>query len=116
MNKSSLPQSSEQGGCVAFILRTLWLMLGNVGLAMLAILIILNRLPLFSACDLLFWGLVGLLIIIRYIDIAYFHGADSYGDPANMRHWRRYLALLLVISLAIWSFAHGLVYYFSTKQ
>ena len=112
MKESPSSQSSEKSGGIAFILRTLWLMIGNVGLAVIAIYIVQNRSPLFSLFDFLFWGLVILLIIIRYIDIAYFHGGDSYGDPATMQHWRRYMVLLLAISLAMWLLAHGAVYYF----
>jgi hypothetical protein len=112
MKESPSSQSPEQVGCIGFALRSLWLMVGNVGLAVVAIFIILNHPPLFSLYDLLFWAIAVLLVIVRYIDIAYFHGGDSYGDPATMKHWRRYAALLLVISLAMWSIAHGVVYYF----
>lgn len=112
MNEPKSSQSPEQSGGIAFLLRTLWLMLGNVGLAVIAIVIIMNHPPLFSLYDLLFWAVVVMLIIVRYIDIAYFHGGDSYGDPATMRHWRKYAVLLPAISLVMWAIAHGLAYYF----
>jgi len=113
MKESPSSQSSQQGGCIGIILRTLWLIAGNVGLAVLVLFIVLDRHPLFALHDFLFWGIVILLIIIRYVDIAYFHGSDSYGDPATIQHWRRYTALLLAISLAGWALAHGISYYYA---
>ena len=72
MNETKSSQSPEQVGCMGFILRTLWLMVGNMGLGIIAIFIIMNHPPLFSLYDLLFWAVVVLLIIVRYVDIAYF--------------------------------------------
>ena len=113
MKESPSSQSPEQVGCMGFILRSLWLMVGNVGLAVVALFIILNHPPIFSLYDLLFWAIVVLLIIVRYIDIAYFHGGDQYGDPATMKHWRKYAVLLPAISLVMWSLSHGIGYYFA---
>ena len=115
MNETKSSQSPEQVGCMGFILRTLWLMLGNMGLAVIAIFIIMNHLPLFSLYDLLFWVVVVLLIIVRYVDIAYLHGGDQYGDPATMKHWRKYAVLLPAISLVMWAIAHGVAFYFSKQ-
>ncbi len=116
MNQPSSSRPAQKSGCIALILRTFWLMAGNVVLGIIVIHIIMNRMPPFSIYDLVFGGMVILMIAVRYVDIAYFDGADSYGDPATIQHWRRYAVWLVVISLVVWSFAHGLVYYFAGRQ
>jgi hypothetical protein len=84
---------------------------GNFGLLALAILIIQKRILPYHLTDLLFWLIVILLVIARYVDIAYFEGGTSYGEKATMKHWRRYVVGLVLISLTAWAGAHGIAYF-----
>ena len=110
MNESSKVNDSGQTGFIGLALRLLWMGFGNLALMVLAILIWQDKIPFFSVHDLLVGLVVVLLIVCRYIDISYFHGGTSYGEPATMKHWRRYVVWLVLISLAMWAAAHGLAY------
>jgi hypothetical protein len=102
--------SSEGTGLGGLFLRLFWMGGGNFGLLALAILITQKRILPYRLTDLLFWVIVILLIVARYVDIAYFEGATSYGEPATMKHWRRYAIGLGLISLVVWAVAHGIDY------
>ena len=102
--------SSDGTGLGGLFLRLFWMGGGNFGLLALAILIIQKRILPYRLTDLLFWAIVILLIVARYVDIAYFEGGTSYGEPATMKHWRRYTIWLGLISLAAWAAAHGIAY------
>lgn len=114
MNASSHSSHSTQPeytGCLPVIVRLFWIGFGNFGLFALALFIGKSKHGLFSLYDLLFGSLVVLCILVRYLDIAYFHGDTANGKPATMRDWRRYVVLLVLASLVIWITAHSLTYF-----
>lgn len=94
----------ESSGCLPAIVRIMWLALGNAFIAILAGMIIQKG--VFSVFDILFWINVGLLVLIRFYDITRLKGLTAECKPATLRDWGRYSALLLLISTAIWIFAH----------
>jgi hypothetical protein len=111
MNEIPTINSSEKSGCTGIILRFFWMMIGNALLLVMALLIAQKK-SLFSLYDILFWVVVGLLILARYIDIVYFHGDDADGKPTTIKHWHRYIALLLLVSFAVWSISNGIAYFY----
>ena len=92
------------GGC---LLRVFWLMLGNVALLTSAYGIVEDSAAILGPADLLYWSVAALLLGARYADIRYFQGRTADGRPASMAHWRRYAAVLAVVSTAIWLAAHA---------
>ncbi len=104
--KQAVPQT-EQVGCLAVVVRVLWLVIGNAALFFLAIRIAQRR--AFSALDVAFWAVVLGLIVVRYIDITRLKGSTKDGEPASLRHWRRYVLSLLLVSGAAWALAHLVV-------
>jgi hypothetical protein len=95
-------------GC---LIRLCWMFIGNVALFFTAVYIWHSKSSVFSLLDIIFWGIVLFTIIIRHLDIRKFKGLTMKGDgPATMAHWRRYSAVLVLISLLIWGVAHGLAW------
>jgi hypothetical protein len=80
--------------------------LGNIVLAMAAL--STYRSAGWSIADLAFWFIVGLLIGARYIDIVRYQGTTADGEPATMAHFKRHVAILLVVAAALWAVARGL--------
>ena len=95
------------GGC---LLRLFWMMIGNVALAASAFGVAEDSALALGSADAIYWAVVGLLLAARYGDIRYFHGRTTDGSPATMAHWRRYAAVLVAVSTAIWLLAHTLAY------
>jgi len=112
MNASSHSSPPEYVGCLPVIVRLFWIGLGNFGLFALALMIGQSKQSLFSRYDVLFGSLVVLCILVRYLDIAYFHGDTADGTPATLQDWRRYVAMLVLASLALWVGAHSVAYFF----
>ena len=97
----SVPDSNPTG-C---LLRIFW-MGGGLILLLTAVVISGHKRVFFSIADLIFWGVVLLMIVARYIDVAYLAGETAMGNPATMQHWFRFVWLLLAFSLAVWAVAH----------
>jgi hypothetical protein len=98
----------EPMGFCAVVVRIFWLMGGNLVLFMLAIFIFEGRGSLWT--DIAFWGVVGALVLLRYIDITRLKGLTSDSQPATLKHWRLYVIKLLAGSGALWGLAHGIRY------
>ena len=95
-------------GCLT---RLLWLGVGNVVLGISAVFIAQKRGLVFSAADGVFWASVILMILVRRVDITILHGWTATGEPATMRHWRRYAVLLPVVGALVWAGAHAWAYF-----
>ena len=94
-------------GC---FLRVFWMIIGNAILLACAYGVLQHRSSLLSIADALYWAVVGSLLAARYVDIQYFLGTTSDGDPATMAHWRRYATVLGMISIGLWLGAHAIAY------
>ena len=77
---------------------------GNVALALVAVFI--ARAGSFSRLDVLFWAFVGALVVARYVDVTRLDGLTADGQPASLRHWRRYSGALVAIAAGVWALAH----------
>ena len=104
-NKNEIPPA-RQTGCLAGIVRIIWLVVGNAALLLLTILITERR--SLSGLDIAFWAIVVALILLRYIDITRLNGLTANGEPASLQDWRRYVLLLLLIAGGVWVLAHGI--------
>ena len=92
------------GGC---LIRMYWMILGNAVLALSLLAILRNTEGLFSAADIVFWCGVAALLAVRSLDVLKLHGLTASGHPATPGHLKRYIALLLAASLALWGLAHA---------
>ena len=101
-----LSGETSASGC---LIRLCWMIFGNMALFFGAIYIWHNKSSFFSLVDVVFWSIVLLLIVIRYLDIRKLKGLTMKGDePATMAHWWRYAGVLILVSLLLWGAAHGL--------
>jgi hypothetical protein len=96
--------SSEQTGCLAALVRLAWLIGGGAALAILTLFI--ARTGRLSGLDLVFWVVVILMAVVRFVDITRFGGLTSDGEPATARTWRRYVLRLVLIAGGLWALAH----------
>ena len=93
----------QPAGC---ILRLIWMVVGFAALAVTAYLIIQHK--AFTLFDALFWAIVLVCVVSRFLDVAYLNGETCDGKPALMTHWRRYSLFLLGLALPLWGLAHGI--------
>lgn len=98
------PVKPTAGGC---LLRLTWFFLGNLVLLFSFIGMLQHRGSFLSAWDAVFWAGVAVLIPVRYLDIARFHGETVSGQPATLAHWRRYAILLPLAAALAWAAAHA---------
>ena len=93
---------------LGLFLRLYWIMLGNGVLVVTAALPVayprLPAAPLLGAYALV----VVSLIAARYFDVRFCGGQTVDGTPADLGHWKRYVAILLPIALLLpglaWAF------------
>ena len=111
-NRNEEVAPAEQMGCLAGVVRIIWFMVGNAALLLLAVLITEQK--AFSRLDVAFWMTVAALILLRYIDITRLNGLTADGEPASLKHWRRYVLLLLLIAGCLWVLAHGVSRFFAS--
>jgi hypothetical protein len=95
--------------------RLFWMVVGNAVLAFSAVFILENKSGFFHAADVVFWCAAGVLIVVRYLDIRFCNGLTAVGTPASMRHWVRYVVVLLVVSTVVWILAHAANYLFVAR-
>jgi len=91
-------------GC---LVRLFWIAAGNLALLFLAVAIFQRG--GFSALDLAFWAVVVALASARYADITRFQGRTTSGEPATMRHFRRYLVTMVSLAGGLWVGVHALM-------
>lgn len=98
-------------GGIGCLTRILWMIVGNMVLLFSVSFIVRGHYASFSGADMVFWITVGLLVLLRYADIARFHGTTAQGhQPATMAHWRRYAVWLVAMAALLWFLAHGIAY------
>jgi hypothetical protein len=107
----SQPAASPQNhtSIVGLLLRIFWLGIGNGILALEAVSIVVNRVRGFSIVDVVYGCCAIAMILARYIDIAFFHGDTSEGEPATLGDWKSYSIKLIAISAGLLISAHAVV-------
>lgn len=104
-NAKQEPPQPAPTSVLGVIFRLTWMAYGNLALALLTVLI--AQAGALSALDVAFWGVVGVLVSVRYIDVTRLGGLTAEGEPASLRHWCWYTGYLLGASAVLWAFAHG---------
>jgi hypothetical protein len=108
---SQINAPSQETGFLAILIRIFWMMMGNMALGLCAVFITINSIPYFSVYDFIYWMIVVMLIIARYIDVKKLNGLTADGDPATPAHWRRHTFLLILVSVPLWIISHSLGYF-----
>jgi len=82
--------------------RFYWMAIGPMIIILIAIAIMMKSFEKNAITNLTYWGLVLSVILIRYLDIRYLKGETADGEPATMKHWKRFCMLLLIIYTVLW--------------
>jgi len=93
----------QPSGCMPFVLRLFWMAFGNIALLLCAAFVAKGTAPVVT--NVVFFGVAIALIVVRYIDIAWFKGDTAEGKPATFADWRRYALKLTVVAVALWALA-----------
>jgi hypothetical protein len=100
----------KQSGILAVLARIFWMALGNFALMICAANIIMGEGGSTRIPDIIFWCVVPVMIIVRFLDIKFLDGQTATGKPATLSQWRKYAVMLIIISAIIWSAAHAIAY------
>jgi hypothetical protein len=96
--------------------RLWWMFIGNLLLAFCIIFIVQKGGGFFHTADWVFWIGLASLVLVRYVDIRVLDGCTGTGEPASIRHWIRYAALLTACSTVLWVLAHVTGYLFAMRN
>jgi len=110
MTKENNQPIAKYDSIFSLLVRVFWMLLGNTILLITAIFILQGENWKFQTADVIFWVTVAALLLARYLDIKFYSDSDSAGQPASMVNWRKYTAILLIISTAVWVLAHVINY------
>ena len=92
---------------VGLLLRLYWMVGGACAAILSLVLVVRDDLAMDSSVSLLFWGLLALMIVARYLDVSRFHGLRSDAlTLATMGDVRGYAVGVLVGGGPVWTAAH----------
>jgi len=89
------------------LLRLGWMLGGNILLLIVGLTIFMGPPWTITFKDALFWAVVALVILVRYVDVTRFAGQTADGKPATRRDFVRYALGLVTSSAAIWTLAQS---------
>ncbi len=90
-------------GC---LLRTYWMLAGNLLTAFTAIVILEQERDAYTYRDILYWAAAASIVLTRYLDIRFATGQTASGAPATMQDWERHAMIVGAISLLAWIACH----------
>lgn len=99
-NASNLPKSQESSSFSGMTTRVYWMLLGHPVIATSAYYIATGKSPIIS--NTVYFLLVISVILARYSDIKFFNGQTAEGEPATMKHWKRFTFIVLGYSSALY--------------
>lgn len=97
--------NSKQESGLGILLRLFWMMAGNLLAFITLIGIFQSESSTLDAKDLIYWALIILLVITRYIDIKFLGGLTASGYPASISAWYRYASVLFIVAGLLWGLA-----------
>jgi len=92
----------QQSSIVGAFLRAFWMFGGNVLLFFVTIAIFEKGARTPNLLDTLYWAIVVLLVLAKYLDVRCYHGLTGQGEPATMKHVRRYVVILVQVTAVVW--------------
>ena len=91
--KTSLP---------VFLSRIFWMMVGPLTLVLLAFSIVIKGSGWLTLTDLAFLGVLGSLLLARWLEFQGGKPRTSTGEPATPAHLRRYAITTIVLGASAW--------------
>ena len=83
------------------------MLVGNAILLILALTIFMSPSWTVSVKDGVYFVVVVLAIVLRYVDITRYGGRTTYGEPATRRDFVRYGIGMTVFSIVLWAIAQS---------
>jgi hypothetical protein len=102
-NPGAVPGNAQpaQTGCLAPIVRLLWLAAGNFTLLILLVLIAMKG--RFSALDMAYWLTIAAVLFLRFAEIRFLGGVNPEGGRSTMKDWRKYMLIVLGVAGGGWA-------------
>jgi hypothetical protein len=102
--KSTSSPLQSSNSLLALIVRMYWLMFGHLVIIIPCRWMMLDQKFHLGWPDVIFLGLIAILIFVRFLDIRLFHGttADADSRPASMSDFYRYTMKILAGYSAVW--------------
>jgi hypothetical protein len=117
-----MPKQNEQSTELhqpgwGFLARAFWMMIGNAILIFSAISIFQRKSGAWAwgVADVVFWGTVVAIAIVRYLDIRIWKGLTAMGTPATKTDLKKHWFMLGIFSTVLWALAHLLNYTYTHK-
>lgn len=99
-SSSTLPKSEELSSVGGMLTRIYWMLLGHPVVVAAAYYIASGKTAILT--NTIFFLLVVSIIAARYIDIKFYRGQTAEGEPATMKHWKKFTFIVLGYSTALW--------------
>lgn len=112
MSKTDNRPTQQYQSIFSVFAKAYWTLLGNAILFFTAVFIVQHKGSMFHTADIVFWVNIAALIFTRYLDIKFWSGLTATGEPATMRHWQKYAAILLIAAAVAWTALHLINYRF----
>ena len=92
------------GGCVVWLA---WMAVGNLVLMTLLIFVMREGQWTLTGKDAMFWGVVALVLALRYFDLTRLGGRQIDGSPAPPGLFKLYALRFVGTWLVLWALAHS---------
>jgi hypothetical protein len=96
------PKQPEFTPFGALIARMYWLVLGHITVILLGVAIFTNQLHYQLLFNLLYLIAAVACSVARFVDIKYYKGTTTEGEPCTMAHWRRYSIFVAAYAVPLW--------------
>lgn len=93
---------TEPSPSLGVLVRLYWMAVGPIGIILIVIAALMKSLKNNILISLIYWGFVLSVILIRYLDIRYLKGETADGEPATLKHWKKFSIMGSIIYCAIW--------------
>lgn len=108
MQGKDVPVNAGSVGC---LVRLSWMVFGNLILALCLLGIGQRPGRILSFVDAAYLVTVAALISLRYVDVRYYGGSNSTGEPTTLADWRAYSWQVVGLAVAAWCLAHGYAWF-----
>ena len=108
MQGKDVPANNSSLGC---LVRLAWMVFGNLILVLCLFGISQRPWRIFDFVDAIYLVTVAALVALRYVDIRYYAGTTSTGEPATLADWRAYSWRVVGLAVAAWCLARGYAWF-----
>ncbi len=86
--------------------RIMWTLLGPAGMGLAALIIVNRGNGWLTPLDAFYGVVVSLMLAGRYVELRSGQGITVTGEPATIRHFKRYAVVLVLTAALVWALAN----------